>query len=169
MFFRTTKRGRPKTIKHKIDLGTPELQLKQKQMLTIEPLDLCFQQKLITSEQHHAGIKYRCLYSKKMGAATIQSNHWQNTGYTTNKQISNQDYEENQKQLLQAINTLKSVDSLSITSNICIHHMMYTFIQNRSNRCYHYKLFNDGLTRLVKLFNIEKKQKKQNENHCRLI
>lgn len=67
-------RGRPKKpLRLQKDKGTQELQRKRKLAITAEPLDICLKLKLITPEQHWAGVHLRWLYSLRHGALTVKS------------------------------------------------------------------------------------------------
>ncbi len=68
------KRGRPKRKDvDYIDKGTPELQHKYKQKLTMEPLDLLLQADLINAEQHWCGLHFRWLHSLRFGTVTVNA------------------------------------------------------------------------------------------------
>lgn len=76
----TTRRGRPAKPKLMRDNGTPELQAKRTLGLTGEAIDLCLERRLITREQHWAGLHYRWLYTVRYGAPSLSSHWWQLSG-----------------------------------------------------------------------------------------
>jgi len=67
------RRGRPRKQQERSDRGTPELQRKRAQSLTVEPLDYCLTRGLITMEQHWCGIHFRWLYTLKYGAPGVRA------------------------------------------------------------------------------------------------
>lgn len=76
----STRRGRPAKPKLTRDNGTPELQAKRTLGLTIEAIDLCLERRLISREQHWAGLHYRWLYTVRYGAPSLSSHWWQLSG-----------------------------------------------------------------------------------------
>ncbi len=74
MVFNRRGRGRPKNPdKNKKDKGTKELQSKRALNITTEPLDLCLQKDLITSQQHVAGLRFRWLYTLQFGSLGVSA------------------------------------------------------------------------------------------------
>jgi hypothetical protein len=69
----TTRRGRPKSERPPIDMGTPELQRKRAAGITQEAIDICLAKDLITSAQHWCGLHLRWLYTIRYGAPGIGS------------------------------------------------------------------------------------------------
>jgi hypothetical protein len=67
------KRGRPRSIHPKTDLGTPELVMKRALGETSETLDLCYEKGLITKEQHWCGVHLRWLYTLRYGAPGVRA------------------------------------------------------------------------------------------------
>ena len=67
------RRGRPKSVHHGIDRGTPELAQKRLRGETTETLDLCLERGLITPQQHWCGIHLRWLYTLRYGAPGVRS------------------------------------------------------------------------------------------------
>ncbi len=67
------KRGRPKSARKGLDNGTPELVRKRQAGETTEALDLCFERKLISREQHWCGIHLRWLYTLRHGAPGVRA------------------------------------------------------------------------------------------------
>lgn len=68
-----SRRGRPKSERPRVDLGTPELQQKRALHTTDEALDLCLARGLITQEQHWCGIHFRWLYTLRYGAPGVRA------------------------------------------------------------------------------------------------
>jgi len=67
----TTRRGRPRTIRPEVDTGTPELRAKRRHQLTLEPVDVCLERRIITPEQHRCALHLRWLYTLRYGAPGI--------------------------------------------------------------------------------------------------
>lgn len=72
----TTRRGRPAKPKLEKDFGTPELQAKRNAGITRESLDECLERKILSKEQHWAGLHLRWLYTIRYGAPSITSHFW---------------------------------------------------------------------------------------------
>lgn len=71
-----TRRGRPPKPRLERDNGTPELQQKRALGLTAEAIDQCLERRIITREEHWAGLHYRWLYTVRYGAPSISSHWW---------------------------------------------------------------------------------------------
>lgn len=69
----TSRRGRPRAHRLPADPGTPELRLKHALGLTREPLDHCLEKRLITADQHRAGVHFRWLYTLRYGLPTVRA------------------------------------------------------------------------------------------------
>ena len=76
----STRRGRPAKPKLVHDHGTPELQAKHTAGITGEAIDLCLERRIITREQHWAGLHYRWLYTVRYGAPSLSSHWWRLSG-----------------------------------------------------------------------------------------
>ena len=72
----STRRGRPPRARlDDTDSGTPELQFKRALGVTREPLDLCFDRKLISTDQHWCGLHLRWLYTLRYGAPVLTTRY----------------------------------------------------------------------------------------------
>jgi hypothetical protein len=72
----STLRGRPPRAKlDNNDHGTPELQFKRALGITAEPIDMCRERKLITSDQHWCSLHLRWLYTLRYGAPVITTRY----------------------------------------------------------------------------------------------
>lgn len=69
----TNRRGRPRSERPALDKGTPELQNKRKQNITVETIDTCLSKGLISESQHLAALRFRRLYSLRFGAPHIRA------------------------------------------------------------------------------------------------
>ncbi len=85
----STKRGRPAQPKLARDNGTPELQSKKSLGLTSEAIDICLERRLITREQHWAGLHYRWLYTVRYGAPSLSSHWWRLSGESSGPRTDN--------------------------------------------------------------------------------
>jgi hypothetical protein len=66
-------RGRPRNTKPLFDTGTPELVYKRLHGLTQEGLDLLLDRRLISDDQHRAGLRLRWLYTMKHGVTRLRA------------------------------------------------------------------------------------------------
>ncbi len=71
----STQRGRPRKPALDNDPGTPELRLKHALRFTAEPIDLCLEKNLITTEQHWCGLHMRWLYTLRYGAPSLTTHY----------------------------------------------------------------------------------------------
>lgn len=72
----STLRGRPRQQPAPAtDPGTPELRLKHALGLTAEPIDLCLEKQLITTDQHWCGLHLRWLYTLRYGAPSLTTRY----------------------------------------------------------------------------------------------
>lgn len=69
----SSRRGRPRSERPSVDLGTPELILKRAYGETAETLDLCLERNIITDSQHRCGMHFRWLYTLRYGAPDISA------------------------------------------------------------------------------------------------
>jgi len=67
------RRGRPKSVKTPIDLGTPELNLKRAFYHTTESLDLLLEKGLISPTHHWCGMHLRWLYTLRYGLPCVSA------------------------------------------------------------------------------------------------
>ncbi len=72
----TTVRGRPPRPRlNDNDAGTPELQFKRALGVTREPIDLCLERNLITTDHHWCSLHLRWLYTLRYGAPVITTRY----------------------------------------------------------------------------------------------
>lgn len=117
------KRGRPKKIAaQETDLGTPELQAKRAEHLTMEPLDLCLHLKLITPEQHWCGIHLRWLYTLKYGAPSVKALDLAPLGNITPAQDDPIWRAEREEEYTEAMELLRSGHCEKAVLALCVHH-----------------------------------------------
>lgn len=94
----STRRGRPAKPKIVHDNGTPELQAKRQAGLTGEAIDLCLERRIITREQHWAGLHYRWLYTVRYGAPSLSSHWWRLTNEGRAPRSDNTDWRSTREQ-----------------------------------------------------------------------
>lgn len=125
------RRGRPKKVSEGIDKGTAELRAKRNQNITTEPLDLCLNRGLITTEQHNAGIRFRWLYTLKFGAPTISSYSPDDTGGHSCKYEDTSWIARKQAEYNLIIQTIEKNKTRKTVMDICIFSLMPDFLNNK--------------------------------------
>lgn len=155
------KRGRPRQIHPKKDLGTPELAAKRQAGLTIEPLDLCLQRGIISIDEHEAGIHFRWLYTVIFG---VPNPSISNPGYLGGKSLREDNpawLRDREYEYASAKTTLQRLKATPMVPNVCIFSRYPVFLINaatirdiQKSLFYNeeYMRFKDGLAGLHDLF-----------------
>jgi hypothetical protein len=134
------KRGRPKTKLYEKDFGTPELQAKRNNQQTSEALDLCLEKRLISSEQHSAGIRLRWLYTLIFGPPVISGYDPSDLGGKFQSKYNDDNWLKSKKvEYIEAIEGLKSSLTINIVMNTCIFNQYPKFLINNSIQIDAYK------------------------------
>jgi hypothetical protein len=115
------RRGRPRIIRAEKDRGTPELIQKKCMGETSEVLDLCFERRLITPEQHWCGIHLRWLYTLRYGIPTIRAIDPTHMGGLETKANDQQWRIQREKEYSDAITCLNKTGHASLLMSICIY------------------------------------------------
>jgi hypothetical protein len=155
------KRGRPSSIDIKTDKGTRELQKKREQHMTVEPLDLCLKNRIITPLEHASGIKLRWIYTLRFGAPTVQSKSLQ-TNLHTNREYDEEFLQNIQRKYRTIIETLKQARAHKVVMNICIFNESPQFLTLQKFDDPQKEKFVQGMELLSKEFN---NSKADNQNH----
>jgi hypothetical protein len=143
------KRGRPKNIDTGIDRGTSELQMKRKQNITTESLDLCLHKKIITPIEHASGMKLRWIYTLRFGAPSVQSKSLQMKLYT-NKEYDEKFLQHAQKKYRNIMEILKEAQTHRIVTNICVFNEFPQFLASHKFRDSKREKFLHGMGLLAK-------------------
>jgi hypothetical protein len=150
----SSKRGRPKLNKDPIDYGTPELQRKRKQNLTIEALDLCLKKNLINEIEHQAGMKLRWLYSLKFGSPNIRAYSFNNEGPCNKYEDNPQWLKKKSDEYISFLNELQKYKAKNTVMNIAIFNIRGSFLTNTDisrQVMKDYKTFKSGINAISKL------------------
>jgi hypothetical protein len=153
------KRGRPSLNKEKKDTGTKELREKIIRNLTIEPLDLCLKKKLISSNEHKAGIRLRWLYTLRFGSPGISAYHPENQGPSCFRSDDESWLAARHSEYTNMLSALEKIGAKRVVMNICVFNQHVAFLtppdKNTTSydlrlRYAQYKKFQDGLDCLAK-------------------
>ncbi|MDA0780985.1 MAG: hypothetical protein PQ612_01355 [Rickettsiales bacterium] len=122
------KRGRPKTLKVEKDYGTPQLQTKKNLGITTEPLDLCLKKKLISQDEHEAGIRLRWLYTLRFGSPNISAYSYEKISTGSFRNDDENWLKERSLEYENAMKELCKINAKRIVMNICIFHLRSSFL-----------------------------------------
>lgn len=123
--------GRPASQKFKKDLGTPELIAKRKIGITTEPLDLCFERRIIDDSQHRCAIYFRWLYTLRFGLPTVRAYDLARTkGRDVESYKSHLWLHEKQGEYERLVRKLKAIEAFHVILDICVYNMMPKFLRN---------------------------------------
>ena len=159
------KRGRPKTQQAKKDYGTPQLRAKKNLGITTEPLDLCLSKKLISTEEHEAGIRLRWLYTLRFGSPDISAYRFEPPSSSMHRDDNSEWRKERNLEYDNALNELEKYNAKRIIMNICIFNQRHSFMlpynagttllemKKRKNQ---FAKFKDGTDILVKILGKKK-------------
>ncbi len=126
MYF-SNKRGRPRKTTQEKDYGTNELINKKNLNLTMEPLDLCLEKRIITEEQHQAGIHLRWLHSIQFGIPSVTVNAIYSKSYST--RCEDLEWREaREKEYSLAINILQGLKCKTQVIDLCIYNKTPAFL-----------------------------------------
>jgi len=122
------KRGRPKNIKPKNDYGTNELRMKKQLGVTTEPIDLCLNKKLITQEEHRAGLRLRWLYTLRFGSPGISAHDPEGSKGHYNKEYDELWLSARHMEYKNALDEINKIGAKRIVVNICIFNQHISFL-----------------------------------------
>ncbi|MFW0777008.1 MAG: hypothetical protein ACN2B6_04740 [Rickettsiales bacterium] len=123
------KRGRPKTIKPEIDMGTPELIRKRAIGETAEALDLCLEREIISREQHWSGMHLRWLYTLRYGAPGARAIDPTHLGGTENKLYDLEWRKEREQEYMEAIKILHEHNHAALLLSLCVYNERPPFLK----------------------------------------
>jgi hypothetical protein len=127
------KRGRPATLRNKIDKGTLELRQKKARGITAEPLDVCLSRKIINEQQHAAGLRLRWLYTLRFGSPDIGAYQFERLGASGFRQDSEEWLKARQDEYNGAISKLMQIGAKTIVMNVCIFNQRAAFLRPYKN------------------------------------
>ena len=122
------KRGRPKTIRPKTDIGTPELILKRLHGHTAEALDLCLERAIISERQHWCGVHLRWLYTLRHGVPSVRAIDPTHLGGAEPKPEDPQWRTAREKEYNDAIRALSQSGHALMLLNICVYNERPAFL-----------------------------------------
>lgn len=155
------RRGRPKLARPEKDLGTKELRAKRKVNMTIEPLDLCLKQQIISEDAYQAGLRLCWLYRLHFGSPHLKAHNIEEingkpTHYEDEAWLARR-FEE----YLGCLKELQKISAKSVVMNICVFGQRPLFlmpekkgVSDIAKRCQYQKLltFKEGMECLMKYF-----------------
>jgi hypothetical protein len=124
----TNKRGRPKSDKPSIDLGTPELIQKKANEETNESLDICLRRGLIEQSQHWCGIHLRWLHTIRYGAPGVSAIQLFDMSQDTTGVVDEQWRKDRESEYIDAVCLLAKHHALKPIVNICIYNEIPGFL-----------------------------------------
>ncbi len=150
------RRGRPKTKYGQKDFGTPELQKKRSQFLTIEPIDLILSKGLISEEQHRIAMHFRWLYTIIFGLPSITAYDPSDLGGRCQSKHTDERWIiANKERYYEAIKKLKKFKAEKFIMNLCIFSEIPRFLCYPTNfiaNNYELSKIKEGLDVLLECF-----------------
>lgn len=126
------RRGRPKSVRPAIDLGTPELVLKRKLGQTSESLDLCLERGLITPQQHWCGVHLRWLYTLRHGAPGLRALNPVHLGGAMPRSDDPYWRAEREQEYRDAVQALSTGGNIALVVNLCVYNERPRFLETRT-------------------------------------
>jgi hypothetical protein len=123
----SNKRGRPRLEREKNDMGTKELQAKIARDFTTEPLDLALKKKLITQEEHQAGIRLRWLYTLRFGSPDVSA-YSLDAGASCFRNDNDEWLKARYAEYENILHTLETIQAKRIIVNVCIFNLKAAFL-----------------------------------------
>jgi len=156
----TRKRGRPKLNRPTKDLGTPELQRKHREGVTLEPIDLCLEKALINDAQHKAARRLLWLYRMRHGCPWVKASEWDKEGCSAYMPERDETWHEDKEESLQqALALLEREKCKEALLNICIFQKMPSFLFSHGTKTpreyRELEILRDGLDALVGLWKLK--------------
>jgi hypothetical protein len=112
------KRGRPKSCKNSSAIFG-NVSAKKKIIVSLEPLDVYFKNKIISEDEHQSGMRLRWLYTLRYGAPTLQTKLLQQQGFES-KYNDEEWLMKKQQQYRFIIGELQKSDLAKIVLGVCV-------------------------------------------------
>lgn len=124
------KRGRPSNNTSRgTDLGTPELIKKRAYTVTAEPIDICLEKGIISSEQHWCAIHLRWLYTLRYGVPSVKSLDPTHLGGRELSPDSPEWRREREKEYHEALEVIASQALVRLLLEICVYNQRPSFLR----------------------------------------